>query len=264
MSPDAFAILILAAYVLTAVVVVAWRIRRSTVGLTVWALYVTERLYVALWFRWRANRRCPFPPDGPAIIIANHRSPVDPLFLWMNHHWNLPGGRLRVMSFLMAREFYEKRGIKWICVAVQSIPVERSGKDAGPTRDALRRLQQGDWVGIFPEGRINTGAGLQKGNPGVAWLALRSQAPVYPVYIHNSPRGKDMVASFYTRTRVRITYGDPIDLSPFMNRRRTPELLDEITHAMMTQLGELGGEAYQPDDAADEARQIVPMQRESG
>ena len=54
-------------------------------------LYVVNRLYCILRCHWRANRRCPFPDDGPALIVANHRSPVDPMLVWMNHH--LAGSR---------------------------------------------------------------------------------------------------------------------------------------------------------------------------
>lgn len=67
---------------------------------------------------------------------------------------------------------------------MQSIPVDRNGRDIGPTREAIRRLERGDLIGIFPEGGINMGEGLREANPGIAFLALKAGVPVIPVYIH--------------------------------------------------------------------------------
>jgi hypothetical protein len=56
-----------------------------------------------------------------------------------------------------------------------------------------------------------------------------------------------MVAPFYTRCRVRVTYGDPIDLSAYYDRKRTRTLLRDVTDLLMRRLAELGGVAYAPD-----------------
>ena len=86
MTSDSAAILTLVLYAGIAVCVVVWQFRRSGLEWGAWLLYNAERLYVPLMFHWRSNGRCPFPEHGPAIIIANHRSPVDPLLIWMNNH----------------------------------------------------------------------------------------------------------------------------------------------------------------------------------
>ena len=56
-----------------------------------------------------------------------------------------------------------------------------------------------------------------------------------------------MVAPFYTRCRVKIVYGDPIDLSAYYGRKRTRTLLREVTDLLMRQLAELGDVTYAPD-----------------
>ncbi len=244
MHPESTAMLFLVMYALAILGCVAGCVRRAGAGLIVWALYAVERIYVSLMFHWRANRRSTIPASGPAIVIANHRSPVDPMLLWMNHHLWERQGPIRVINFLMAREYYEVRGLMWLCRAMRSIPVERDGQDMRPAREALRRLQSGEVVGLFPEGRINTpdsGQELLPGDPGVAWLALRSKVPVLPIFIHNSPDGSSMVAPFYTPRRVFISYGEPIDLSAYYDRRISRELLDEVTKLMMQRLAETGG-----------------------
>jgi 1-acyl-sn-glycerol-3-phosphate acyltransferase len=124
---------------------------------------------------------------------------------------------------------------------MRTILVDRHGRDMGPVREALQRLKQGDLIGIFPEGRINSGETLLEADTGVAWLALRAQVPVCPVYLHGTPRGRNMVEPFVRGSRVKVIYGDPVDLSPYSDRRKSQEVLREVTDLLMQRLAELGG-----------------------
>jgi len=249
MTHEIFALLALIFYALVTFAVIVRQYRRSGLRLVAWLLYVAELLYVGLFFHWRANRRCPFPDEGAAIILANHRSPVDPLLIWMNNHLGRRSRRPRVIGFLMAREYYETRGLRWLCRAMECIPVERGGRGMRPALAALERLKQGHMLGVFPEGRINTAVDLLEGDTGIAWLALHAQVPVFPVFLQNSPRGKSMTASFFTLSRVRVIYGEPIDLSAYYDCRKTREVLAEVTDLLMRRLAQLGGVAYGKDIA---------------
>lgn len=263
MEPDLTSILVLALYVAIAIGCVMRSVLRCRDGWGAFVLYAIERTYVPLMFRWRANNGpCPFPADGGAIVLANHRSPVDPLMVWMNHHIR-PGDcrDIRVPGFLTAKEYCSIPGLKWLVRTMQSIPVERDGQDMGPTREAVRRLKAGRLVGIFPEGGINFGTDLREPNPGVAFLALKARVPVYPVFIHGAPQeGRNMMAPFMRFCRVRVTYGEPIDLSEYFGRRTSAELLAEVTNLLMSRLASLGGVGYTPVrvDADDEPAETVP------
>ena len=249
MTPDQFAQLVLLAYAAIAVGLLLASKRRCKDGWRVWLLFLIERFYVAFVFQWRANGRCPYPESSGALILSNHRSPIDPLMAWMNSHLRHEGHArsIRAISYLMAREYFEQPGLTgWISRAMRSIPVDRNGQDMGPTRDAIRRLERGDLIGIFPEGGINTGEGLRAANSGIAFLALKAGVPVIPVYIHGVPRTESMIAPFYTRSRVRVTYGTPIDLSLWQGQRKSQELLQTLTDALMCKLADLGGVRYLP------------------
>lgn len=233
MPPDRIAQLTLVAYGLLFAALPVWRAWRDPLGWQVWLLYRIGTLYGRFCFRWRANRPCPFEHVSPAIIIANHRSPLDPLLIWIGV---LSG---RPLGFLTAREYCEQPGLRFINKHMESIPVARDGKDMGAMRAALRRLQSGNVLGIFPEGRINKGNGLLPADPGVAWIVLRSRAPVYPVFIHNAPGGPSMVAPFFNFRPVRVTYGDPIDLSDLYERGVSSDVLREATDRIMSGLAAL-------------------------
>ena len=249
MSVDNIARATLAGYCLIFSGIVLWRAWSCPQGWRLWLLYLIDILYCRLCFHWRANRRCPFLEASTAIVIANHRSPVDPNLLWAGMTNRRP------LECLTAQEYFGLPGLQFILEHLRAIPVARTGQDMVATREALRRLKRGGHLlGVFPEGRINTGPGLLPGDTGIAWLALHSEVPVYPVFIHNAPYTGDMVSSFYTFTRVRISYGDPVDLSAYYGQRRSTKLLQEVTDLLMARLAALGGiepiSKVEPEEAA--------------
>jgi 1-acyl-sn-glycerol-3-phosphate acyltransferase len=256
MEPDLFSIITLCTYGVVFLAAVRWQVKHHSPGWTCWFLYSAARLYVPLCFHFRTNRRCPFPEAGAALIIANHRSPVDPIFIWMGHHLSSRSQVIRIIGFMTAREYYEVPGVKWICETMECIPVDRDGKDTAPTREALRHLKKGQLLALFPEGKINLGDELISGTPGVAWLALTARVPIFPVFIHNAPLGLTMVQPFYDFRRVHVSYGEAIDLSEYFGRRKTHELLVEVTDRLMQQLAETGGVTYHPCGSTEPATTI--------
>ena len=256
MTADAIGVSALGGYFAIAAGVIIWQAVRAPAGPMIWWLYVAERLVCGLMWRVRSlcaegrPRRCPFPADSGALIVANHRSPADPIVLWQNHHLGTGTREIRPIHFLMAREFYNVRWLTWFYRAMRAIPVTRDGHDIAAVRTALAELKEGHWVGIFPEGGINHGPpGLKEANPGVAFLALNTQSPVYPVYIAGAPVGTSLVRSIFRMARTRLIYGDPIDLSPYRGQRKTPELLGEVTELIMNTIAELGGVKYLADSS---------------
>lgn len=192
-----------------------------------------NRIYVKIWFRWSSNGPAPLPEHGGAIIVANHTSPLDPHALQC--------GTDRLIVFLVAREYYEVRAFKEIFRLLRYIPVNRTGRDIAATKAALRALEHGEVLGIFPEGRINpTGEGLLDPQQGVAMIALRRRVPVIPAFIVGTPRGATMVRSFFQRSKIRVTYGQPIDLSKFYGREKDREVLAEVSGLFMSALAQLG------------------------
>ncbi|MCA9063987.1 MAG: 1-acyl-sn-glycerol-3-phosphate acyltransferase [Planctomycetaceae bacterium] len=223
---------------------------RCPAGWGVWVCYRLSALLSIYPWRWRARNECSYPEEGPAIIVANHTSPADPVLLWVRHFERFRKPRLRVIGYMMAREYYVGRGpVGWVCRTMQSIPADRSGRDMGPVKDALRRLEAGHLLGLFPEGRLNTRSPdecLLKGGTGVAWLAIKSGAPVIPVFIQNAPRSRSMVRAFLMPTRVRVRYGQPLDLSKWDGHKPSRAVLTEMTDHIMKSIADLGGIRFTP------------------
>jgi len=236
---------IVAAVLAASVLLICWRVYAHGSGFQTWFLYQIARVYTRVMFRLKTLTGRTVPEDGAALIIANHTSPVDPMLIWADHRRSFRRAGIRRPGFMMAQEYYEMGGIPgWIFHVMESIPVERDGRDMGPARAALNRLKDGQMVGVFPEGRINDQTPddqLLSAGSGAAWLALKSQAPVIPIYVHNAPRGTSMGNSFLVRTHSALSYGDPIDLSAWYGKRLTQTMLAEVTDLLMERLAEVGG-----------------------
>ena len=224
-------------------------------GRLVWFLYVLSLPLTGGLWRASRNRPCPYPrgPSRPgaggepsptaALIVANHRSPGDPMLLW-SRHADAPE-QIRPIAFLMAQELYDVPKLKWFYDALDTIPVARSGRDMKAVKVALKRLKDGGLVGLFPEGGINHDPDkLRPATPGAAFLALATDAPVFPVGIRNAPRGKNLYVSLLKPARAELHYGAPVDLSDLRGKKKTPELLAEATERIMRRVAELAGVEY--------------------
>lgn len=223
--------------------------QQCTAGVWPWVYLQIVRIYMRIMSSWRSNRPCNWPSEGPGIVIANHTSPVDPILIWYRHNADWPKHHSRVAGFMVAKEYVTPRNIVgWICRVMQSIPVNRSGQDTEAVRTALRRLKSGGLLGIFPEGYINVKPeeGLMPFNTGIAYLALKSGVRIYPAFIHGAPRSTGMVACFFKRSKVRITFGEPIDLREHFGDEKKPsmETLQQATDYVRNELTRLGEERW--------------------
>jgi 1-acyl-sn-glycerol-3-phosphate acyltransferase len=184
--------------------------------------------YCAFWHRLPIAEVDQLPPEGPVVLISNHTCCID--------HMLLQASTRRALGFVIAQELYEFWLFRPFCQLVGCIPVRRDGRDLTATRTALRALEQGRVVPIFPEGRISPTAGrvLGEGKPGVTFLAVTARVPVIPAYICGTPKTNQVVASYLTPSNARVAFGPPIDLSEFAtNGKVDRDRLDEATERLM-------------------------------
>jgi len=176
------------------------------------------RLYHNLWIRRHAD----LPESGPALLVANHTCSADPAFL--------QACAPRTMCFLVAEEYFDIPGAGWLFRYMQCIPVARNGHDVTSVRTALRRLQNGRLVCLFPEGSLSgTGRGRMRiTKRGAAYLALRCGAPIYPAFITGGPQHTHVPSAWLLPSRGGIVLGQPVDLAAYRGRRIDRKLLEEV------------------------------------
>lgn len=144
----------------------------------------------------------PLPPQGPAILVSDHSTLGDPLVLLATAG--------RPLHFLTAKEIYERWGIIWVFQAFQAIPVPRGARDIRAIRSMIKVLERDEVVAVFPEGGIDNFR-LETGHLGVAYLAVKTGAPVIPVSIQwESQRPNSMWGTLCVPGNVTVRYGDPL------------------------------------------------------
>jgi 1-acyl-sn-glycerol-3-phosphate acyltransferase len=173
--------------------------------------------YCGLWHRLDGSRRHEsLPAHGAALLIANHTSSADPFLLQASCR--------RALHFMVAQEIYGFWLFEPICKRLGCIPVRRDGSDLAATRAALRALESGQVVPIFPEGRIiptlgPSGREIAPVKPGVAFLALRAQVPVIPAFIWGTPQTRRIAQGMLTPSHAHVLFGPPVDLSDLTGGR---------------------------------------------
>jgi 1-acyl-sn-glycerol-3-phosphate acyltransferase len=187
-----------------------------------------NRLFVRVYHRLDVLSPCRLPRAGAAILVCNHTSPLDPLLI--------QAVCPRPIVWMMAKEYYEMSGLNWVYRQVEAIPVARSGRDMAATREALRALKHGRVLGVFPEGKIEETRALLPFQTGIALLAAKAQAEIFPAFLDGTQRGKNMVNAVIRPQHSRIFFGAGLGKP---DGARSREMLDEATVAVQAAVEKL-------------------------
>jgi 1-acyl-sn-glycerol-3-phosphate acyltransferase len=220
--------------------VVRWK-RRLPYSWPQFPLYVLVLMLTRVLWRAQVRGRVSIPPGQGALIVCNHRGPVDPAFVGLAQN--------RIVHWMVAREYWANPLFGLLFRIAESIPVNRGGADKAAIQTAIRLAQQGELVGLFPEGRINTTDKLLlPARPGVAKIALAARVPVVPCYITGSPMAEPLWRVAFQPAKTRLVVGRPIDVSEFHGRENDRHVLEEVTRRLLIEIARMGGaDDYTPE-----------------
>ena len=189
----------------------------------------TMKALLFLLTRWEVRGVERVPMEGPLILVSNHLNLADPPLLAAS----LP----RKVHFMVKDDLYfSPRGGVFIR-AYGAFPVRRGKPDRRALREALRLLEEGKVVGMFPEGTRNPDRKLQRGQGGTALLATLSGAPILPVGIAGTEKIRGVYEVVVERPRITVNIGEPFRLP------REGDL-EELTDIIMRRIAELLPEEY--------------------
>lgn len=188
------------------------------------------------YFRVRRRGREHLDIDGPVIVAPVHRSNLDtPLLSGMSRR------RLRALS---KESLFSNRLFGAFLAALGAFPVRRGAADREAIREAIRMLEAGEQVVVFPEGTRQTGTRVGEVFDGVSYLASRTGAAIVPVGIAGSEAAMGTGIRLPRPVRVAMVAGPPI---------RPPE--DRMTRPQITRFSETVRERLQA--VFDEAQSLA-------
>jgi 1-acyl-sn-glycerol-3-phosphate acyltransferase len=219
-----------------------------------------SRIFLPLFGSMEVVGRENLPRHGPLLIAANHQSDSDPAVLVYAVD--------RPIWFMAKRGLFAGPIASYLLRSVHVYPVARDGRDIAALRWAQEQLDHDRALLIFPEGTRNPGA-LAAGTDGMAYIALRTGAPVVPIAITGTEQIPRMIRTPFHFRKLKAVIGEPIHL-PTSQGRIDREMLHSMTHRVMEGIAALLPEEYRgyyaeslraqptPEATAEEAPEETP------
>lgn len=190
-------------------------------------LHIVVNALLRVTVGFQVTGRHNVPHEGPVLVVANHLHNFDPIVL--------SAALSRPVYYMAKRELFQHAFLRWVITNFGAFPINRNAIDRAALRQATHLLNEGLVVGLFPEGTRSLTGALGRVHPGVALLALQSNAPILPVGITGTedlPFDKKTVARGHRRRRprVRVTVGQPFTLPARCSDQKQdlPALTDQI------------------------------------
>lgn len=180
-------------------------------------LQIIFHIFFKLIYRTEVIGRENIPETNKLIIIANHKSNFDPIFI--SAFFN------RQIYWMAKEELFKNKLFGNFISALGAFPINRFGVDIKAIKTSLSHIKNGEVLGIFPEGTRVNEKNYSIVKAGTSIIAHKSKALVLPVYIDGNYK------LFY---KMRLIYKKPIDLSNYS--KLTNEEYEIISRNMMRRI----------------------------
>jgi 1-acyl-sn-glycerol-3-phosphate acyltransferase len=137
--------------------------------------YLMCAVGMPVFFSLRIEGGRHIPRTGPALLIANHQSYLDPILLGLCTS--------RPLRYLARRTLFKNAFFARLIRALRAVPIDQEGVGKEGLRTILDELHAGEAVVVYPEGERTADGTLHALRPGIHLLIRRAQAPVVPVGI---------------------------------------------------------------------------------
>jgi 1-acyl-sn-glycerol-3-phosphate acyltransferase len=172
-------------------------------------------MMTAFTFGWsyRMEGRRNIPRTGPALLLANHESFIDPL---------LVGIASRRHLWYLARKTAFKGLLGWFLPTVNTVPVDQEGVAKEGLKTMIDLLQAGKPVLIFPEGERAWDGAMKPFKPGIHLIIKKTLPPIIPVGVAGAhealPRRRALPIPIPSplflpagKATIAVSIGTPID-----------------------------------------------------
>ena len=159
-------------------------------------------------------------PAGGAVLCINHSSAWDPVLVALKIPRAVP------LRFMAKAELFRNPMIGWLLRKLGAFPIHRGANDLSAIKTAMKCLQEGQKLVVFPEGTRVDQEGEASAKGGAVMLATRTGVPMVPVYCGGKKK-------FFRRET--IVFGTPY-CPVITGRRPTPEENRQIAEELMERI----------------------------
>ena len=170
-------------------------------------------------------------PKGPAILAPNHTS-----------YWDPPMVGAAVpeeLIFLGKEELFDNFFLKSAIKNLNTYPLGSSTRDLESMKLIIRFLKEGQKVVIFPEGERTVDGKLTEIKRGIGMIALRSEAPIVPIYIDGNYEIWPIFQKYPKLSgKATVVIGSPIYVNKFieMPKKEAQVAISQAVHKALENL----------------------------
>jgi 1-acyl-sn-glycerol-3-phosphate acyltransferase len=169
-------------------------------------------LVITIIYRIRPGGLENIPHKGPAVVVCNHVSYMDPIIL--------AGSVRRPMRFVMWYKIFQMPFLNFIFRTMKAIPIAGAREDKTIMDDAFEKvdaeLAAGNIVCIFPEGAVTRDGEIARFRPGIEKIISRRPVPVIPAslgrlwggWLSRRPNGSMRLIPKRLFARVTVRFGE--------------------------------------------------------
>ena len=179
--------------------------------------------------RVRGTENEPTTEQGAYLVIANHRTWADPIYLACVLKHGQP-------HFMAKKELFKIPLLNLLIRALGAYPVNRGGADVGAVKHTIEMLKAGVCVGMFPQGHRYNKVDPRKTpvKTGAAMIALKAGVPVLPVFV----KVKNNRHRIFCKKEVII--GKPITIEEMNYNPEAPGEYQRVADYLFERVCELG------------------------
>ncbi|HEX4383196.1 MAG TPA: AMP-binding protein, partial [Myxococcales bacterium] len=172
------------------------------------------------------------PSHAPFLVAANHNSHLDAGLVKV-----ALGEEGKKLASLAARDYFFDNPWKraWFGNFTNLVPIERRGSLKESLQMAVRTLEYGYHLLIFPEGTRSPDGQLQEFKPAIAYLSFAANADILPVYLEGTheamPKGSFAPDPRKNR-KLKVRIGPPLLLKDL--REATQGMARSAAHKEVT------------------------------
>jgi 1-acyl-sn-glycerol-3-phosphate acyltransferase len=170
------------------------------------------------------------PETGAAIVASNHLGRLDALLAVILSD--------REDFVIMIAEKYQKFWFwRWVMGELDALWLNRYEADFQTLKTVIKRMKQGQILGIAPEGTRSKTESLLQAKEGAAYLAVKTNAAVIPIAVWGTEdRAVVQRLLHFRKLIVHVRIGEPYVLPSMPRGKAREQFLHDQTDEMMCRI----------------------------